>query len=139
MVSRYPADCPTGDSGCRRGDPDSVAPKEIIIHSDRGTHYTNRALSQWLKARGLTARMGAVGSSADDASAESFFGQLKRELQGMFRNDTRRQATVHIHDYIVRPYNVMRRASHAEAGIRQIILADAVDTRDLDSPQRVIS
>ena len=114
-----------------------VAPKEIIFHSDRGTQYTSRAVSQWLKQHGLTASMGAVGSSADNASAESFFGQLKRELQGMCRDDTHQQATARIHDYIVGLYNVMRRAAHAESGIREIILADAVEPESLNSPQEL--
>ena len=114
-----------------------VAPKEIIFHSDRGTQYTSRTLSQWLKEHGLTARMGAVGRRADNASAESFFGQLKRELQGMCRNDTRKQATIRIHDYIVGLYNVMRRVAHAESGIREIILADTLETQSLDNPKEL--
>ena len=78
-----------------------------------------------------------MGSSADNASAESFFGQLKRELQGMCRDDTHRQATARIHDYIVGLYNVMRRAAHAESGIREIILADALEPESLDSPREL--
>lgn len=99
-----------------------VAPKEIVFHSDRGTQYTSKVVARWLKDHGLTASMGAAGSSADNASAESFFGQLKRELREICRNDTRRQATVRINDYIVGLYNVMRRLARAETAARDVIL-----------------
>ncbi len=66
--------------------------------------------------------MGAVGSSADNALAESFFGQLKRELREICRYDTRKQATVRINDYIVGLYNVMRRMASAETAVQNVIL-----------------
>ncbi len=99
-----------------------VAPKEIVFHSDRDTQYTSKVVARWLTDHGLTASMGAVGSSADNASAESFFGQLKRELREICRYDTRKPATVRINDYIVGLYNVMRRMASAEPAVQNVIL-----------------
>ena len=95
---------------------------DTLFHSDRGTQYTCKVVGPRLKDHGLTASMGAVGTCADNASAEGFFGQLKRELRKICRNDTRKQATVRINDYIVGLYNVIRRLANAEAAVRDVIL-----------------
>jgi transposase InsO family protein len=52
-----------------------------ILHSDHGSAvYTSRAYSQLCKRLGVVQSMGAVGSSADNALAESFNATLKREV-----------------------------------------------------------
>ena len=51
-----------------------------IFHSDHGSVYTSRAYADLCKRLGLVQSMGAVGSSADNALAESFNATLKREV-----------------------------------------------------------
>jgi transposase InsO family protein len=50
-----------------------------IFHSDHGAQYTSRAFAEHCRALGVTQSMGAVGTSADNALAESFNATLKRE------------------------------------------------------------
>ena len=51
-----------------------------ILHSDHGSQYTSNAYRQCLQRHGLQISMDRVRTCADNASAESVFGQLKREL-----------------------------------------------------------
>ncbi|MGI5130658.1 IS3 family transposase [Pseudonocardia sp. CA-107938] len=51
-----------------------------IFHSDHGSVYTSRAYAQLCDQLGVTQSMGAVGSSADNALAESFNATVKREV-----------------------------------------------------------
>jgi transposase InsO family protein len=51
-----------------------------IFHADHGAQYTSRAYAQLCTQLGVVQSMGAVGSSADNALAESFNATLKREL-----------------------------------------------------------
>jgi transposase InsO family protein len=50
-----------------------------VFHSDRGSQYTSRDFAQLCKDLVVTQSMGGVGSSADNALAESFNATLKRE------------------------------------------------------------
>jgi transposase InsO family protein len=50
-----------------------------IFHGDHGAQYTSRAYAALCERLGVTRSMGAVGSSADNALAESFNATLKRE------------------------------------------------------------
>jgi len=51
-----------------------------IFHSDHGSVYTSKDYARLCKELGVTQSMGAVGSSADNALAESFNAALKREV-----------------------------------------------------------
>lgn len=51
-----------------------------IFHSDHGSVYTSRAYARLCERLGVVRSMGAVGSSADNALAESFNATLKREV-----------------------------------------------------------
>jgi transposase InsO family protein len=51
-----------------------------IFHSDHGSVYTSRAFAELCERLGVVRSMGAVGSSADNALAESFNATLKREV-----------------------------------------------------------
>jgi transposase InsO family protein len=51
-----------------------------IFHSDHGAQYTSKAFAELCTRLGVTQSMGAVGTSADNALAESFNATLKREL-----------------------------------------------------------
>ena len=50
-----------------------------IFHSDHGAVYTSRAYATLCERLKVTQSMGAIGSSADNALAESFNATLKRE------------------------------------------------------------
>ena len=51
-----------------------------LFHSDHGSVYTSKDYAKLCGQHGLTQSMGAIGSSADNALAESFNATLKREL-----------------------------------------------------------
>jgi putative transposase len=51
-----------------------------VHHTDRGTQYTSYEFGKALRASGLLASMGRVGSAFDNAMAESVFATLKTEL-----------------------------------------------------------
>ena len=51
----------------------------MILHSDRGCQFTSEEYQRFLQGHRLLCSMSAVGSCADNAAAESFFGVLKRE------------------------------------------------------------
>jgi transposase InsO family protein len=54
-----------------------------IFHTDHGAQYSAKAFAGLCQRLGVTQSMGAVGTSADNALAESFNASLKREtLQG---------------------------------------------------------
>ena len=76
-----------------------------VLHSDRGCQFTSHEYQQFLKGHNLLCSMSAVGSCADNASAESFFGQMKRERVNRRRYTTLAEARSDIFDYIERFYN----------------------------------
>ena len=84
--------------------------RQVVVHSDRGSQYTSSKTRKWIRRRDGLASMGEVGDSADNASAESFFGVLKRDVKQLILSDTRAEAVEHIHDYIVNLHNPLRRA-----------------------------
>ena len=51
-----------------------------IFHSDHGSVYTSQAFGDHCAQLGVHQSMGAVGTSADNALAESFNATLKREM-----------------------------------------------------------
>ena len=52
----------------------------LIIHSDRGVHFTSNAYQKLLKKNGIIQSMSAKGNCLDNAPIESFFGHLKDEI-----------------------------------------------------------
>jgi putative transposase len=91
----------------------------VILHSDRGTQYTSHGYQRFLKENHITSSMSAVGSCADNAAAESFFGLLKRERVHRKRYQTRANARADVFDYIERFHNPRRRRKLAlkQAGL----------------------
>lgn len=51
-----------------------------IFHSDHGSVYCSKDYAKLCKKLGVTQSMGAVGTSADNALAESFNATMKREV-----------------------------------------------------------
>lgn len=83
-----------------------------IFHSDHGAHYGARTFADACRAAGVTRPMGAVGSSADNAAAESLNASFKREpLQGAQSWGNAREARLAVFGWAHR-YNTRRRHSH---------------------------
>jgi transposase InsO family protein len=51
-----------------------------VFHIDHGSRYTSTDFASLCEKLGVTQSMGGVGSSADNALAESFNASLKREV-----------------------------------------------------------
>lgn len=77
----------------------------IVLHSDRGTQFTSDEYQKFLSGHNLTCSMSAVGSCADNAAAESFFGLLKRDRVYRRQYATRGEARADVFDYIERFHN----------------------------------
>ncbi|MFI1920153.1 IS3 family transposase [Nocardia sp. NPDC020380] len=83
-----------------------------IFHSDHGSQYTSKAFAALCTKLGVTQSMGAAGTSADNALAESFNASLKREtLQGAARWESARAARLAVFRWVTR-YNTRRRHSY---------------------------
>ncbi|MFE0704659.1 IS3 family transposase, partial [Streptomyces sp. NPDC058872] len=81
----------------------------VIFHADRGSPYTSAAFTQLSDRFGIRRSMGHVGSSYDNALAESFWQGLKREaLRGALT--TVRQARLEIFQWLTY-YNTRKRHS----------------------------
>lgn len=82
-----------------------------VFHSDHGAQYTSREFADACAQLGVRQSMGAVGTSADNALAESFNATLKREtLQGARRFDGARACRLAVFRWASR-YNTRRRHS----------------------------
>lgn len=82
-----------------------------VFHSDHGAQYCSADFAAACARLGVTQSMGAVGTSADNAAAESFNASLKREvLQGRKRWPGARQARLEVFRWATR-YNTVRRHS----------------------------
>ncbi len=77
----------------------------VVLHSDRGTQFTSDEYQSFLAGHNLTCSMSAVGSCADNAAAESFFGLLKRDRVHRRHYTTRKEARSDVFDYIERFHN----------------------------------
>ena len=82
-----------------------------IFGSDHGRQYTSSDFQATCRRLGVTQSMGRIGSSADNALAESFNASLKREtLQGAKRWETQDQCRAEVFRWVTR-YNTRRRHS----------------------------
>lgn len=84
-------------------------PGQTVVHSDRGSQYTSWAFGRRLRAAGLLGSMGRVGSPADNAMMESFFGTLQLELLDRKPWMTRAELGNAIFEWIEGWYNPRRR------------------------------
>jgi transposase InsO family protein len=82
-----------------------------IFHSDNGSQYASAKFADLCRELGVTRSRGAVGTSADNAAAESLNATLKREtLQGRKRWNGAGEARAEVFRWITR-YNTRRRHS----------------------------
>lgn len=82
------------------------------FHLDRGTQCTSQKLRGQLESLGIRQSMSGKGNCYDNATCESFFSSLKRELMpdcGFF--ESRREARLAIFEHIEGFYNTRRRHS----------------------------
>ncbi|MFD6064466.1 IS3 family transposase [Rhodococcus wratislaviensis] len=82
-----------------------------IFHSDNGAQYASAEFADLCRELGVTTSRGAVGTSADNAAAESLNATLKREtLQSRKRWNSAGEARAAVFRWITR-YNTRRRHS----------------------------
>ena len=87
-------------------------PAGAIFHTDHGAQYSAKAFAQLCQRLGVTQSMGAVGTSADNAFAESFNASLKREtLQGAHAWPDEATCRREVFRWVTR-YNTRRRHSY---------------------------
>ncbi len=98
----------------------------VVLHSDRGCQFTSDEYQRFLKGHNLMCSMSAVGSCADNALAEGFFGMLKRERVNRRRYFTRAEARADIFDYIERFYNPRMRRKLKRTKTEEIELNSTV-------------
>ena len=83
-------------------------PKNVIVHSDRGSQYCSHAYRQWLQQHDLLGSMSVKGNCYDNACAESFFHSLKVEAIHGERFATRESMRQAVFEYIETDYNSVR-------------------------------
>jgi transposase InsO family protein len=82
-----------------------------VFHSDNGAQYASSEFAKVCEELGVIRSRGAVGTSADNAAAESFNATMKREtLQGAPRWPGARAARLQVFRWAAR-YNTRRRHS----------------------------
>jgi transposase InsO family protein len=86
-------------------------PKNVIVHSDRGSQYCSKQYQNLLKNNNLKCSMSGKGCCYDNAAMESFFHSLKVELVHRITYKTRQEAKNDIFQYIETYYNLKRRHS----------------------------
>lgn len=88
-------------------------PKQpVIIHSDQGSQFGSDDFTRWCKDQRLTPSMSRRGNCYDNAVAEAFFSNLKKERIKRRIYATREEARSDIFEYIEVFYNRIRRHSH---------------------------
>ena len=85
-------------------------PKQVVkFHSDQGSQYTSRRFKKLLKALNIEPSMSRRGNCWDNAVAESFFSNLKKEKIRRVKYKTRDDARQAMFHYIEMFYNPKRR------------------------------
>lgn len=86
-------------------------PKDVIVHSDRGSQYASQAYRKIIDQYDLRQSMSRKGNCWDNACAESFFHSLKVEAIHGEPILTREQMRQTVFEYIEVDYNRQRRHS----------------------------
>ena len=82
-----------------------------VHHTDRGSQYTSYEFGKALRASGLLASMGRVGSAFDNAMVESVFATLKTELIYRRSWPTHHDLEMEVFSYLEGFFNTRRRHS----------------------------
>jgi putative transposase len=86
-------------------------PRNVIVHSDRGSQYCSHEYQNMLKKFGLICSMSRKGNCWDNACAESFFHTMKVELIHDEKFSRREELKHVVFEYIEVDYNRNRRHS----------------------------
>jgi putative transposase len=101
----------------------------LIFHSNRGSQYCSNDYQSLLKKNNITPSMSRKGNPYDNAVAENFFSNLKRECTNFHHFKTREQAKQVIFEYIEIYYNRQRQHSGCgwltPAKYKQLLLSKA--------------
>jgi len=89
-------------------------PKDVILHSDRGSQYCSHNYQNILKKYGFTCSMSRRGNCWDNAPMESFWGKMKCEWLYGKHFKTREEARAAVFEYVEIFYN--RQRIHASNG-----------------------
>lgn len=90
-----------------------------VMHTDHGSQYTSRQFAEACRSAGVRQSMSAIGSSADNAAAESFNATFKRETLKRRKGwSNEREARLDAFRWLSR-YNTRRR--HSRIGQRSPI------------------
>ncbi len=90
-------------------------PKQsVTIHSDQGSQFGSDDFSRWCRENNLITSMSRRGNCYDNAVAESFFSNLKKEKIKNRIYNTREEAKSDVFDYIEVFYNRKRRHSYLD-------------------------
>jgi len=89
-------------------------PKNVIVHSDRGSQYCSRDYQRLLAENKLICSMSKRGDCYDNAAMESWNHSFKVEAIHGERFKTRSDAKLHVFDYIDVYYN--RKRLHSKLG-----------------------
>ena len=109
----------------------------VVLHSGHGFQFTSDEYQRFLKGHNLVCSMSAIGSCADNAAAEGFFGMLKRERVNRRRYFTHAEARTDIFDYIERFYNPRMRRKLSQLKDNEINLNSRVRDNGVSSPKKL--
>lgn len=84
-------------------------PEGSILHSDRGSQYTSKAVQELAAQFGWKQSFSRVGRPGDNAWSESFFSILKKEIIHWHFYPTRDSARQRVFEYIEIYYNRQRK------------------------------
>lgn len=84
-------------------------PSNTICHSDRGSQFRSRKVVGVLRGNNLKGSMGRVGAAGDNASMESFFSLLQKNVLNTRTWESREELRGEIVHWIEAKYNRRRR------------------------------
>lgn len=88
-------------------------PESVVnLHSDQGSQYTSKACKKLLSSLNMEASMSRRGNCWDNAVAESFFSNLKKEKVRRRPYKTLEEARTQMFHYIEMFYNPKRRHTY---------------------------
>jgi len=88
--------------------------KQLLFHSDQGVQYSAGPVRRWLARRKVQLSMSRRGNCWDNACAESFFAQLKKEWVKPLGLTTRAEMAGEVGYYCEVFYNQIRRHTKAD-------------------------
>lgn len=84
-------------------------PEGVVVHSDRGSQFRSRKFQKALKWYKLQGSMGRVGACGDNASMESFFSLLQKNVLDRQRWRTRQELRLAIVHWVEAKYHRKRK------------------------------